>query len=131
VFARLTTETTFTRQFGRVFPAHHPLSSEEAADQWSLVAHDGGQRIAHRLIHYMNERERLTERWHGAFRDWPGALHLAWGMRDPVATANVLDGLLALRDCPLTELPDLGHYPQLDDPASIAGAIEGTVSTAA
>src|SRR5207244_13324822 len=59
-----------------LFSPAHPLTDEEAADQWSLVAHQGGQRIAHRLVYYMGERERLTERWHGAFRDWPGPLHL-------------------------------------------------------
>ena len=45
----------------------------------------------------MGERERFTERWHGAIRDWPGPLTLAWGLRDPVARTEVLDGLRALR----------------------------------
>jgi hypothetical protein len=39
----------------------------------------------------MEERERFTERWHGAIRDWPRPLTLAWGMRDPVARVWVLD----------------------------------------
>jgi pimeloyl-ACP methyl ester carboxylesterase len=130
VFARLSNERSFTLQLRRVFPPDHPLPDDEAADQWSLVAHDGGARIMHRLIHYMDERERLTERWHGAFRDWPHPLQLAWGMRDPVATTRVLDGLRSLRDCPVTELADLGHYPQIDAPERIAAAIDATVSAA-
>ena len=120
-FARLTTSATFTRQLGRVFSDAHPLTPEEGADQWALMAHGGGHRIAHRLIHYMDERERLTERWHGAFRDWPHALSLAWGLRDPVASTAVLEGLRELRPgVPVEELQDLGHYPQIERPDLLA-----------
>ena len=131
LLAQLMTERGFRLQFARLFPPGHPLPRDEAADQWELVAHDGGHRIAHRLIHYMGERERLTERWHGAFRDWPKPLHLAWGLRDPVATVEVLAGLRELRDVPVTELPELGHYPQIDDPAQIAAAVDELVAAVA
>ena len=130
LFAALMSEWSFRLQFGRLFPPGHPLTRDEAADQWSVIAHGGGSRIAHRTIHYMDERERLTERWHGAFRDWPHPLHLAWGLRDPVATTAVLAGLRELRDCPVTELPELGHYPQIDDPERIAAAVDGLVAAA-
>jgi hypothetical protein len=51
---------------------------------------------------------------------------LAGGLLDPVATTNVLDAVLELRpDVPLTRLPDLGHYPQIEDPAAIAEVING------
>ncbi len=129
VFARLMSERSFRLQFARLFPSERPLSPREAADQWSLIAHNGGNRLAHRLIHYMDERERLAERWHGAFRDWPGPLRLAWGMRDPVATTAVLGGLRELRECPVTELPELGHYPQIDDPEKIAVTIDQTAAS--
>jgi pimeloyl-ACP methyl ester carboxylesterase len=122
--SRLTTERGFRAQFSRVFSAAHPLSDEEAADQWSLIAHDDGQRIGHLLVHYMAERERFTERWHGAIHDWPGPLTLTWGLRDPVARVAVLDGLRALRPgVPVIELPELAHYPQVEDPAAIAAAL--------
>jgi pimeloyl-ACP methyl ester carboxylesterase len=125
LFARLTTERTFRAQFARIFSSQHPLSAEEAADQWSLISHNGGQRIAHRTIHYMSERERLTERWHGAIRDWPGPLTLTWGLQDPVARPAVLDGLRALRPgVEAIELPDAGHYPQIEQPDLISAALD-------
>jgi pimeloyl-ACP methyl ester carboxylesterase len=125
LFARLTSERSFRAQFSRVFSAEHPLGPEEAADQWSLLAHDGGRRIAHRTIHYMTERERFTDRWHGAIRDWPGALTLAWGMRDPVARVEVLEGLRSLRPgVAAIELPDAAHYPQIERPDLISGALD-------
>jgi pimeloyl-ACP methyl ester carboxylesterase len=131
LFARLTTERGFRAQFSRVFSAEYPLSAEEAADQWSLIAHNGGAHIAHRLIHYMDERERLTERWHGAIRDWPGSLTLAWGLLDPVARTEVLDGLRALRPgVEVVEVPEAAHYPQIECPGRIAAALDTALASA-
>jgi pimeloyl-ACP methyl ester carboxylesterase len=131
LFARLTNERSFRAQFSRIFSPGHPLSDEEAADQWSLLTHNGGQRIAHRTINYMAERERFTERWHGAIRDWPGALTLAWGMQDPVARTAVLDGLRELRPgVEAIELPDAAHYPQIEQPESISAALDAALAAA-
>jgi pimeloyl-ACP methyl ester carboxylesterase len=131
LFARLSSERGFRLQLGRVFSAEHPLSAAEAADQWSLIAHGGGRRVAHRTIHYMDERERLTDRWHGAIRDWPGRLTLAWGLRDPVATTAVLDGLRALRPgVEAIELPDAAHYPQIERPDLISAALDTALARA-
>jgi pimeloyl-ACP methyl ester carboxylesterase len=131
LFARLTNERGFRAQFARIFSPEHPLSDAEAADQWSLLAHGGGQRIAHLTINYMAERERFTERWHGAIRDWPGALSLAWGMHDPVARTAVLDGLRELRPgVEAIELPDAGHYPQVEQPELISAALDTALARA-
>jgi pimeloyl-ACP methyl ester carboxylesterase len=125
LFARLTSERSFRAQFSRIFSPEHPLSAEEAADQWALISHDGGQRIAHLTINYMAERERFTERWHGAIRDWPGPLTLAWGLQDPVARTEVLRGLQALRPgVPTIELPDAAHYPQIERADLISAALD-------
>ena len=47
--ARLSSERFFRHQFGSVFSDAHPLSEEEAEDQWSLVCHNGGRTLGHRL----------------------------------------------------------------------------------
>jgi pimeloyl-ACP methyl ester carboxylesterase len=125
LFARLTSERSFRAQLGRIFTVEHPLSAEEAADQWALLAEGGDRRIAHKTIYYMTERERLTERWHGALRDWPGPLTLTWGLQDPVARVEVLRGIQELRPgVPTIELPNLAHYPQIEDPAQISAALD-------
>jgi pimeloyl-ACP methyl ester carboxylesterase len=123
--ARLSSERIFRQQFGSVFSTAHPLSEEEAADQWALVCHNGGRTLGHRLVSYMDQREQFAERWHGAIRDWPGALSLAWGMRDPVASTAVLAALRELRPgVAVSELAELAHYPQLEDPARLARVLE-------
>lgn len=122
--ARLANERVFRREFSALFSSDHPLSAEEAADQWSLLTREGGHRLGHRLIHYIDERVRFASRWHGAISDWDGPLSFAWGLRDPVATVAVLDALRELRPAaPVHELPDLGHYPQIEEPEAIAGAL--------
>jgi pimeloyl-ACP methyl ester carboxylesterase len=127
--ARLSSERFFRHQFGSVFSAAHPLGDGEAEDQWSLVCHNGGRTLGHRLVSYMDQREEHAERWHGAIGEWPGALSLAWGMRDPVATPKVLAALRELRPgVAVSELPELAHYPQLEDPARLARALDAALA---
>lgn len=129
--ARLSNERAFRAQFARIFSPAHPLTAEEAADQWSLLTHDGGHRILDRLTYYLHERVTFAPRWHGALRDWPGELALAWAGRDPVCTEAVLEAVRALRPAaPLTRLPELGHYPQLEDPATVAAVVARFVTAA-
>ena len=125
IAARLTNERGFRASFGRIFSSAHPLTREEAEDQWALLANHDGHRILDRLIFYLHERVTYGPRWHGALREWPGRLEFAWAGRDPICTEAVLQAVLALRpNAPLTRLPALGHYPQLEDPPAAIRAIE-------
>jgi pimeloyl-ACP methyl ester carboxylesterase len=126
--ARLSSERVFRHQLGSVFSAAHPLTDREGIDQWSLVRYKGGRVLGHRLVSYMDQREEHAGRWHGAIRDWPGELSLAWGLQDPVATTDVLAALRELRpSVPVTELPELAHYPQLEDPRQMAHVLRGVI----
>jgi pimeloyl-ACP methyl ester carboxylesterase len=106
----------FTRGFGRLFSAGHPLTADEAAAQWALMAHNDGHRIPHLLISYLDERVEYAPRWHGAVADWPKPLSFLWALDDPVTTTNVLDGLRELPAADVVELPGVGHYPQVECP---------------
>jgi pimeloyl-ACP methyl ester carboxylesterase len=129
VFARISSERFFRQQLGSVFSPEHPLTEQEAEDQWCLISGRGGIRLGHKLISYTDERERHAERWHGALRDWPKPVSLVWGMLDPVATERVVEAILDLRpSAPLTRLESIGHYPQLEDPARLAAALRGALA---
>jgi pimeloyl-ACP methyl ester carboxylesterase len=124
LFTRLSTELFFRQEFRKIFSPFFPLSEEEAADQWALLAHNGGNLLMSRLTHYIGERSAYAERWQSAIRDWPSQLEFAWGLLDPVAILDVLDSLIALRpQAPILRWPKLGHYPQLEHPESVAEAI--------
>jgi pimeloyl-ACP methyl ester carboxylesterase len=127
--ARLTNRAVFRRAFAELFSPNHSLSDDEADDQWELVCHGGGRTLGHRLITYIDERIAHAERWHGAVRDWHKPLDLAWGLLDPVATTNVLDGLRELRPAAtVTELAGIGHYPQLEAPEMLVAPLDALVA---
>lgn len=124
LFSRLSSERFFRQQFGSIFSPENPLTDEEAEDQWELIRADGGRTLNHKTIQYMEERFKHADRWHGAIRDWEKPLSVAWGMLDPVATEQVLDAVLQLRpSAPVTRFEDLGHYPQIEDPRRVDGAL--------
>jgi pimeloyl-ACP methyl ester carboxylesterase len=128
LFSRLSSERFFRQQFGSIFSPDHPLTREEAEDQWELICADGGRTINHKTIVYMDERFKHADRWHGAIRDWEKPLSVAWGMLDPVATEQVLDAVITLRpEAPITRFEDLGHYPQIEDPGRVAGALQAAL----
>ncbi len=119
--ARFSNEAFFRRQFASVFGGAHPMTDEDAIDYWSLMTYNDGNRLGHKLVSYMDERVIYADRWHGAVSNWKGDLNLAWGMQDPVAVPGILDGLLEMRpELPVVRLPEIGHYPQVEDPVRFA-----------
>ena len=129
LFSRLSSERFFRQQFGSIFSPAHPLTADEAEDQWELICAGGGRTLNHKTIAYMEERFKHADRWHGALRDWEKPLSLAWGMIDPVATEAVLDAVIALRpSAPVTRFEDLGHYTQIEDPSRVATALQAALA---
>lgn len=75
-------------------------------------------------MHYIAERRRRALRWIGAFATTKTPLGFAWGMRDPISGAHVLQWIRGRRpDAEALEL-DVGHYPQVEAPDEVAGFIE-------
>lgn len=126
--ARFSNEAFFRRQFSSVFGSRHPMTDEDAADYWSLMTYNDGNRLGHKLVSYMDERVIYADRWHGALSRWQGDLHLAWGMQDPVAVPDILDGVLEMRpELPVVRMPEIGHYPQVEDPERFARVVSECV----
>ncbi|MGK2867727.1 MAG: alpha/beta fold hydrolase [Mycobacterium sp.] len=130
VLSRLTGRAGFERGFAKLFSATHPLTSDEAAAQWELLAHNNGHRIMHLLCAYLDERVQYASRWHGAITAWQKPLSFLWGLQDPVATVNVLAGLRELRPAAtVIELPGVGHYPQVEVPGVFAAEAIGLLDS--
>ena len=125
VATRLMSESFFSHQFRSIFSDEHPVTDQGVADNWALLVNNDGNRLGHKLVSYMTERVIYADRWHGAITNWQGDLRLAWGMQDPVAVPEVLEGLLELHpNLPATRWDDLGHYPQIEDPARFAAVVD-------
>lgn len=118
--AKLGSERTFKKQLAGIFSAGHPFTEQEADDQWSLSTYNHGDKIIHRLSYFNRERVEQAVRWEGAIRDWRGRLDIGWGGLDRISGEPVLQALIALRpSAAVTRWPDLGHYPQIEDPATV------------
>lgn len=90
---------------------------------WALMNENGGRRSVARVIRYVRERAEFRERWVGALQRTRRPLKLINGMLDPISGAHMADRYRQLvADADVTELADIGHYPQVESPAAVAAA---------
>jgi pimeloyl-ACP methyl ester carboxylesterase len=128
VIARIMSRRAFGRAMASTFAAGRQPSEQVLDDMWTLVVRDGGLRGYARLIRYIDERAAHEAAWIEAFRAFPRPVRLVWGLLDPVSGA-VGRPFAALRaGTKIDALEDVGHYPQLEDPERVAGAIAGMAS---
>ncbi|OXA39469.1 Mesoderm-specific transcript protein [Folsomia candida] len=126
--ARFTFSSLFRWQLGSVFSRSLPLSQEEGEDQWALMSLQNGHKINDKLIRYTFERVEKAERWLGAVKNWDKPIAYAWGMQDPVCGAWQWEGWRELRpNADITEMQDLGHYPQIEDPAAFTKVMQSSM----
>ena len=106
------------------------VSMSEATSHgiWRSMEHDGGSKIAHRLLHYVADRLANGPRWIGALETAPVPMHFVWGDLDPVSGGHVADRMEErLPEWPagreLNRLADVGHWPPLEAPDEVAAAV--------
>lgn len=123
LLSRLMNRRGFDRSFAAIFGANTQPSAEELAQFWSLIQHNGGTRIMHKLIRYMPERLAHRGRWVGALQRTAVPLRVINGPDDPVSGAHMVARYRELVPNPDTVvLPGIGHYPQTEDPAGVLKA---------
>ncbi len=123
LFARAATKRVFVAQMKRIFAK--PPKDEELDGMWSLMTRADGQLRMPQVIRYIEERSRFRRRWIGALERLDLPLLVAWGAKDPVARLAIGEKLA--RDTAGAEMitwDDLGHYPQVEDPARVASTID-------
>jgi pimeloyl-ACP methyl ester carboxylesterase len=107
----------FDRSMTAVFGPGHPPTAGELDAFWKLVTHDGGHRIAHKLIRYMTERVEHRERWVDALRSASCPLAVINGAADPVSGAHMVARYRqVVGKGDIVELQGVGHYPQVEAP---------------
>jgi pimeloyl-ACP methyl ester carboxylesterase len=123
LLARVSTFRTFRASMLRIWGTTAPADAELRA-MWQLVTASSGLRIMPKLIGYMAERRRFRDRWVNALIDTDIPLRLLNGLRDPISGAHMVARYRELVPNPdVTELPDAGHYPQLEAPDAVTAAI--------
>jgi pimeloyl-ACP methyl ester carboxylesterase len=127
--ARLANERSLASSMRTIFSAEHQPSDEELHELWLGVARRDGSRNYHRLIRYIDERRANADRWGGAIASTDRPLLFVWGDADPISGAHMV--VEARRRAPGARFEtraDIGHYPQLEDPAWVAGSLREFLS---
>ena len=120
LLSRLSNERSFQRSFAAIFGPRTQPSSAELHDYWRLVAYNGGQRVMHKLIGYIEERRRYRSRWVGVLQSTTVPLRFINGPEDPVSGAHMAQRYRELVPHPDVVLLDgIGHYPQVEDPDGV------------
>jgi pimeloyl-ACP methyl ester carboxylesterase len=125
---KLANEDGFGRGLSRTFgPAHQP-TADELRELWRSVSRRDGQRIGHRLIQYIRDRERHGARWVRALETTAVPRHFLWGDLDPVSGAHMADRIVErLPGADMVRFPDVGHWPQLEAPEAVRRHLERIV----
>lgn len=108
---------SFGKQFNEIFGANSKPSEHELDEFWQLIEKNTGQRVIHKLIHYIPERTTYRERWVTALQKNTIPLKVINGVDDPVSGEHMLERYLELMpDANITKLEGIGHYPQVEAP---------------
>ena len=101
-----------------------PVPDAEIKAMWSLIKHNNGMAVMPKLIGYIAERRANRERWVGAVINAKFPLRLIDGLLDPVSGPDMVARYRELVPrADVVELPEVGHYPQVEAPDAVLAAV--------
>jgi pimeloyl-ACP methyl ester carboxylesterase len=123
LLARCMSRRTLRNSFDKIFGPDTRPTDDELDDFWALIEHNGGRRIAHKMIRFMAEREVHRERWVGTITDPQVPVRLIDGVLDPISGARLVAHYRqVVSDPDVVELENVGHYPQIEAPETTLAA---------
>ena len=121
--SKLITKQKFSASLQRIFGPATPPTPEVIDSLWQLLNYNNGRRVMHKLIDYMPQRQQHRERWVGAIINSTVPVKLIDGVKDPISGQHMVDRYRQLiADANVTELLELGHYPQIEDAEVVTDA---------
>ena len=99
------------------------ITAVDAQIMGELLQYQDGHLRLPALAGYMRERYIHADRWLGALENAPSPVQFVWADGDPIAHVEM--GRELARRCPKAvyhELPELGHFLLIEDPAGVAEA---------
>jgi pimeloyl-ACP methyl ester carboxylesterase len=116
----LTSKKKLSQNMTAVFGKAYPPDSETLDSMWDLLRVQHGERIMHKLINYIPERIEHRERWVGALQTTDVPLKLIVGPVDPISGSHMVHRYRELVPrSDVSELPGVGHYPQVEAPRGV------------
>ncbi|WCL49646.1 alpha/beta fold hydrolase [Leptospira sp. GIMC2001] len=115
----------FTKSFSSVFGKDSQPTEYELKTHWEIIQFNNGNRMIHKLLHYIEERKLNRDRWVDVIVNPPKPILLVNGSADPISGKHMIERFKELTGrTDSVELPGIGHYPQLEDVQAIKNAIQ-------
>lgn len=116
IIARLASKSTVTRNFRKIYSDPDKVDLDEMHEIWEMMQYNHGRRILPKVTRYIEQRYTHWDRWIGALKETELPIHVLWAEDDPVAVVEMAHVIHAeTRNSRKTILPDLGHFPMLED----------------
>ncbi|UDI93835.1 alpha/beta fold hydrolase [Pseudomonas sp. IAC-BECa141] len=120
MIGRAFTRDALVKSFHQIFGPDTRPSESEMDDFWSLIECNRGQRVMHKLIHYIPERRVQRDRWVAAMQRGEVPLRVIDGEVDPISGAHMVERYRELiPDADIVLLAGIGHYPQTEAPVQV------------
>ncbi|MGB3471900.1 MAG: alpha/beta hydrolase [Erythrobacter sp.] len=114
----------FGKSFSEVFGPDTQPSEAELDEFWSFISHNGGNRITHKLLHYIADRRTHKARWEAALVGAQDRIGLINGVLDPVSGRHAYDRWReVVPDARHHLIEGVGHYPQVEAPEEVAAKV--------
>lgn len=114
----------FSSSFSSVFGPNTKPSYNELCEFWEAINYNDGKHVFHNLITYIRDRKQHKSRWLAVLQNTATPLALINGSLDPVSGRHLVSRYKEL-NCRLdflTQLPNIGHYPQVESPQEMSEA---------
>ncbi|WP_432200280.1 alpha/beta fold hydrolase [Erythrobacter sp. W53] len=120
----LMSRKSFGASFSEVFGPDTQPSEAELDIFWEFIAHNRGNRITHKLLHYIGDRVTHKTRWEAALVNAQEKIGLINGALDPVSGKHAYDRWREVLPAARHHLiATVGHYPQVEAPAEVGSKV--------
>lgn len=122
LFGRLIPDAAFSKSIASVFGPETQPTTTELADIMTLFKHNGGNRIAHKLIQYMRERTTYRDRWVPPLQMMTQPFMMINGSADPVSGKHLVERFREVvpNQTNIVEMAGIGHFPHMENPANFS-----------
>ncbi|MEM9500473.1 MAG: alpha/beta hydrolase [Pseudomonadota bacterium] len=121
VVGLLMSRKSFGKSFSKVFGPDTQPSEAELDEFWEFISHKSGNRITHKLLHYIADRVTHRARWEAALVGAQDKIGLINGALDPVSGQHAYDKWReVVPDARHHLIESIGHYPQVEAPEEVA-----------
>ena len=111
----------FGKSFSALFGPDTRPNKQELDEFWSMLVEQGGNRIFHKVAHFLSERLENEERWVGAMKASQDRVGYINGALDPIAGEHSYrEWVNSMPDAKEHLLSRIGHYPHIEAPAEVA-----------